>query len=114
MPSGATKNMKLKLTGKELRAIGFPEGPVISIAMKIMQKNFKHHSKEDALEILKPLLENPGSYADNEILGAIAEELIPEVVEVNEQEEMRQSPIHFDVFGAEHIEQGAMHQMYTA
>lgn len=29
---------KLKITGKELRAIGFPEGPVISVAMHVMQK----------------------------------------------------------------------------
>src|SRR5689334_15339402 len=28
--------MKLKLTGKELRAIGFAEGPVISVAMNVM------------------------------------------------------------------------------
>ena len=41
---------KLKLTGKELRAIGYPEGPVISIAMNIMEKNFKRISKQDALK----------------------------------------------------------------
>ncbi len=29
---------KLKITGKELRAIGFPEGPVISVAMNVIQK----------------------------------------------------------------------------
>ena len=33
---------KLKLSGKELRAIGYPEGPVISIAMNVMQKNLFH------------------------------------------------------------------------
>jgi tRNA-splicing ligase RtcB len=27
---------KLKLSGKQLRAIGYPEAPVISIAMKVM------------------------------------------------------------------------------
>ena len=32
---------KLKLSGKELRAIGYPEGPVISFAMNVMEKNFK-------------------------------------------------------------------------
>lgn len=31
---------KLKLSGEELRAIGYPEGPVISIAITI-----PHHSK---------------------------------------------------------------------
>ena len=40
---------KLKIQGKELRALGYPEGPVISIAMNVMEKNFKHLSKEDLL-----------------------------------------------------------------
>ena len=44
---------KLKISGKELRAIGYPEGPVISIAMNVMEKNYKHHSKEEALAILR-------------------------------------------------------------
>jgi tRNA-splicing ligase RtcB len=29
---------KLKITGKELRAIGFPEGPVICIAINVIKK----------------------------------------------------------------------------
>ncbi len=44
---------KLKIAGKELRAIGYPEGPVVSIAMRIMEKNYKHSGKEEAMEILK-------------------------------------------------------------
>lgn len=35
---------KLKLSGKQLRAIGYPEAPVISVAMNVMEKNYKHHS----------------------------------------------------------------------
>ena len=54
---------KLKLTGKELRAIGYPEGPVISLAMNIMEKDFKRLSKEDALEILSSILQSPNQYA---------------------------------------------------
>ncbi len=56
---------KLKISGKELRAIGFPEGPVISIAMNVMQKNFKHQTKEEALEILKRVLEKPEEFKDD-------------------------------------------------
>jgi tRNA-splicing ligase RtcB len=44
---------RLKIQGKEIRALGYPEGPVISIAMNVMEKNFKHHSKEKAFEMLK-------------------------------------------------------------
>ena len=47
------KMNKLKIEGKELRAIGYPEGPVISIAMNVMEKHYKHHSKEEAMEILR-------------------------------------------------------------
>ena len=54
--------MKLKLTGKELRAIGYPESPVIPVAMNVMEKNFKHHTKEEAFEILKEVLASPRIY----------------------------------------------------
>jgi tRNA-splicing ligase RtcB len=33
---------KLKLSDKELRAIGYPEGPAISLAMNLMEKHYKH------------------------------------------------------------------------
>jgi len=56
------KMNKLKIQGKELRAIGYPEGPVISIAMHVMEKNFKHHSKEKVFEILKEVLQSPQDY----------------------------------------------------
>jgi len=107
---------KLKLTGKQLRNIGYPEGPVISIAMNIMEKNFKHLPEGDALEILSSILQSPNQYAHDGVLGKIAEALLPkqpapgEGVEVS----LNQSGIQFNVFGSEGIEQGALHQMYTA
>ena len=45
--------MKLKISGKELRAIGYPEGPVISIAMATMEKNYKHSTKEEGHGYIK-------------------------------------------------------------
>ena len=59
---------KLKLRGKDLRSIGYPEGPVISIAMNIMEKSFKHLSKEDALEVLGSVLQSPNQYAHDGML----------------------------------------------
>ncbi len=40
---------KLKLTGKQIRAIGYDEGPVVSVAMHIMCTHFKHHTEQSAL-----------------------------------------------------------------
>ncbi|HTN47424.1 MAG TPA: RtcB family protein [Flavipsychrobacter sp.] len=106
--------MKLKITGKELRAIGYPEGPVISIAMNIVQKKFKHEQKETVTELLMKILEKPEDYLDDEKVGAIADQLMPKASVESTGISLNSSGIHFHVFGQEHIEEGAMHQMYQA
>ena len=106
---------KLKLTGKELRAIGYPEGPVISVAMNVMQKHYKHEAKEDVMELLKKILAAPVEYEQDAVLGLIAQKLMPgKGLQQGETVSLNQSGIQFNVFGQEHIEEGAMHQMYQA
>ncbi len=105
---------KLKIAGKELRAIGYPEGPVISIAMKVMEKNYKHHSKEAAMEILQSILAEPAAYTGDETLGIIATQLMPKEPVDGQEISLNQQGIAFNIFGQEHIEEGAMHQMYQA
>jgi tRNA-splicing ligase RtcB (3'-phosphate/5'-hydroxy nucleic acid ligase) len=113
--------MKLKITGKELRAIGFPEGPVISIAMNVMQKNFKHQNKEEVMELLQKVLASPIEYMNDAILALIAKELIkqseskaPPCEGFGEALSLNNTGIPFNVFGQEHIDEGAMHQMHMA
>jgi tRNA-splicing ligase RtcB len=77
----------LKLRGKDLRAIGYPEGPVISIAMNVMEKNYKFESEE--VVVPKPAVE-----------GA----------EIS----LNKTGIPFNIFGQDNIEVGAMNQMYQA
>jgi tRNA-splicing ligase RtcB len=114
---------KLKIQGKQLRAIGYPEGPVISIAMNVMQKNFRHHGKEEVMEILQKVLANPIEYKDDAVLALIAKELIKMSESANllskgegagGEVALNQHGIHFNVFGQEHIEEGALHQMLQA
>jgi len=105
---------KLKIAGKELRAIGYPEGPVISIAMELAQKKFKHQDKKEVLEILQKVLEAPEGYLEDKILSKIAEQLVPKPEVEGAEISLNQNGIGFNVFGSEFIEQGAMHQMYTA
>ncbi len=124
MNVGSFKNdvmSKLKLSGKELRAIDYPEGPVISIAMNVMQKNYKHHKKEEVMELLKQVLANPIEYKDDAVLALIARELIkqseskaPPSEGFGDAVSLNQHGIQFSVFGQEHIEEAAMHQMYQA
>jgi tRNA-splicing ligase RtcB (3'-phosphate/5'-hydroxy nucleic acid ligase) len=105
---------RLKLTGKELRAIGYPEGPVISIAMNVMQKNYKHQAKEEVMEILGKVLASPVEYKDDPVLALIAEQLLPKPLRGGAEISLNQNGIWFNVFGSEYIEEGAMHQMDTA
>ncbi len=105
---------KLKLTGKQIRAIGYPEGPVVSVAMHVMCTHFKHSTEEEALQILKDILAAPENYVADEVLNKIAEKLI--VVEEIETIEipLNQNGIEYNVFGAKHIEDGALQQMQIA
>ena len=105
---------KLKISGKELRAIGYPEGPMVSIAMRIMEKNFKHYSKEDAMEILKNVLAAPVEYENDAVLGLIAQQLIPKRPTAEPEISLNQAAVAFNVFGPEQIEDGAMLQMEQA
>ena len=50
--------------------MGYPEGPVISIAMNVMEKNFKHHSKEKCIGNIERSIGNHQiDYEDDEVLG---------------------------------------------
>jgi tRNA-splicing ligase RtcB len=105
---------KLRLTGKELRSLGYPEGPVISIAMNIMEKNFKRISKEDALEVLRAVLQSPNEYANDPVLSKISEALLPKPSFEGTEISLNKEGVRFNVFGSEFIEPGAMNQMYQA
>lgn len=109
---------KTKLTGKQLRGIGYPEGPVISVAMNTIEKHFKFEKEEKVMDILKAVLASPVEYENDAVLGLIAQKLMPaktlagegfgEVISLN------QTGIQFHIFGREHIEEGAINQMYQA
>ncbi|HET9055417.1 MAG TPA: RtcB family protein [Chitinophagaceae bacterium] len=108
---------KLKLSGKQIRAIGYPEGPVVSVAMQVMNTKFKHHTETEAFDILKQILNAPENYLNDETLQPIAEKLMPTLRQAQGGSTdifLNQTGIQFNVFGQEHIEEGAMHQMYQA
>ncbi|MCW3124555.1 MAG: RtcB family protein [Bacteroidetes bacterium] len=105
---------KLSIRGKDLRAIGYPEGPVISVAMRVMEKNYKHSTLEDALDILKKILASPAEYMEDAPLNQIADHLIEKPVAEGAEIPLNETGIEFCAFGQEHIEQGAFDQMKVA
>ena len=105
---------KLKIKGKELRALGFPEGPVISIAMNIMEKNFKHRDKGEALQLLRQILAEPKRFFEHEVFGKIAEPLLPKEVIEDFEIPLKNVSVDFNIFGGDYIEAGALEQMNYA
>ncbi len=105
---------KLKLTGKQIRAIGYPEGPVISVAMQVMNSKFRHSTEKEALALLIQVLNAPENYLEDEALKPIAEKLVPSPETEGAEISLNNQGIAFNIFGAEHIEEGAMQQMYQA
>jgi tRNA-splicing ligase RtcB len=105
---------KLQLTGKELRAIGYPEGPVISVAMNVMPKLYKQRKKEEALAALKNILAAPAMFIEDENLSPIAKLLLPKEKTEGDEIALLNNGVHFNVFGAEYIEESALQQMHAA
>lgn len=85
--------------------------------MNIMNQHFKHTPKEQKLEILANVLDQPELYIDHVALGMLAQKLImkPETVDSEWRAfELEDKPKHFDVFGVKHIEENAIRQMELA
>ncbi len=105
---------KLKIKGKELRAIGYPEGPVISVTMNVAEKNFKQKDKSEALQLLRQVLADPKKYFEDEMMGKIVELLLPKEVIENVEIPLNKISVDFNVFGTDYIEAGALDQMNNA
>jgi tRNA-splicing ligase RtcB len=103
---------RLRLTGKALRSIGYPEGPAISVAITAMEKEFKYHSEKAALEILKQVLQDPMAYLADDGLRKVAGKLM----ETREEQDipLKEIPVPYEIYGAGFIETGALQQMNNA
>lgn len=109
---------KLNITGTDLKNIGFPEGKVIGIAIQVIEQKFRNARKEEVLALLAKLIASPMEYVEDELTGAIAVELLakPELEDEDTRPiiALKEQPDNYSVFGASHIEEGAIRQMEIA
>ncbi|RSK24777.1 RtcB family protein [Hymenobacter metallilatus] len=103
--------MASQLRGNDLRQLGFPEGRAIGLALaQLQRKHLKKLSQTDQLTLLKELLANPTAFLTHLDWSHTAAALLPAPsrhIALTERKD-------YTVFGAEHIEAGAIHQMETA
>ena len=105
---------KLKLRGKDLLKIGFDQGPVVGLAITVMQRHYKFNSKQHALTILKDVLASPDKYAEDEVLGPIVTALRKAEPVENGEVALRENKADYRIFGAEYIAANARAQMDVA
>lgn len=105
---------KLKISGKDLKKIGYPQGRAIGMAINMVHRHFKNEKKEKMLGLLKEVLLNQERYAEDEILGRIVQELRPAKKNAVSTISLNRDAKTYKTYGLEDIERGAIEQMEIA
>lgn len=104
----------LQINGNDLIALGYEQGEILGIALKINRKR-NGYTRSEMLAYYKQVLESPSGFIDNKIFGKLASAIIEK--ENSPQEEtialVDNSP-SYSIFGEGQIEDGAKNQMAIA
>jgi tRNA-splicing ligase RtcB len=104
----------LRITGVDLKDIGFKEGREMGIALTLVRKEYKHSTLEEVKAILREVLEAPSEFLEDEILSPIAIALTPVVDDSPQAVDLNEVGVDFNTFGGDNIEDGAIAQMNVA
>nr|WP_294794994.1 RtcB family protein [uncultured Mucilaginibacter sp.] len=104
-------NLKIK----DLSKIGYHNDQLRSLVIGIASKNFKHHSKQQLLDLLVEIKNNPERFLENELTSKIAEKVIGKVeAPVFKTYVLRDEPVYCKTYGGMGIEASAKKQMDLA
>lgn len=113
LPTTYVKFEMANLKGNDLMAIGFEPGAALGVALRLIKKHYHPNEKREViLETLQAVLNDPSSYVEHEVFGALADALTPKVD--TSIKKLNAEPVPFRVYGDGMIEKGAMEQMRTA
>jgi tRNA-splicing ligase RtcB len=103
-----------KIDGNDLRSLGYPQGPVISVALKIAEEHFADRPRQDVLKLFGEVVENPHPFLTDDILWLVADMLVPKPPIAGREIALKTTGIPFAVFGRNLIDEPAIAQMETA
>lgn len=103
------------LRTKDLSKIGYTNDQARSLAINILSKHFKHHSKAEQTQLLIEIRQEPEKFLDDEITGKIAGVFAqrPDKKETNNFA-LLNHPVPVKVYGGKEIESAAKKQMDLA
>jgi tRNA-splicing ligase RtcB len=103
------------LKTKDLSKIGYHDDQLRSLVIGIASKNFKKHSKQQLLDLLVNIKNNPERFLDNELTGKIAEKIICKAeIPSFRTFDLKDQPSPCKIYGAGNIESSAIKQMELA
>jgi|LakMenE18May11ns_1017448.scaffolds.fasta_scaffold9955865_6 tRNA-splicing ligase RtcB len=101
----------MNLTGNDLINIGFTQGKALGLALDICEKDYPILTNEQKLSLLKEVLENPSAFLTDAKLSTVATELLKPA---DDTMPLNAEGKHYQIYGAEAIEEGALKQMQIA
>ena len=87
----------LKLKGKDLLKLGFPNNQSINVALEVMKRNYATKNLAYVKSVLEDILKNPTQYEGHLTFGQIAEALLSSTKTEKRQLNATRAPYH--IFG---------------
>jgi tRNA-splicing ligase RtcB (3'-phosphate/5'-hydroxy nucleic acid ligase) len=106
---------KGKIKGKDLKSISYLNDQLRSLAINIMSRYYKHQPKEEMLNLLTDVKNNPDNYLDHEYLSVLAGHFSTKV-ELKQFAcfDLMEASGSLKIFGRKNIEFNAIKQMELA
>lgn len=98
---------------KELSKLGYTDNVARSVAIELVTKNCKHFSNEKICELLQNIKQCPEQYKQDAVWGKLAQLLSPDKQTVMKYE-LRESSIHYYIYGEDGIDELSKKQMEVA
>lgn len=100
----------LKIKGKDLLKMGFPNNQSVNIALEVMKRNFDAKNSHQAKSLLKEIVSTPQNYEKDLTFGQIAEALLTS--SKTEKRMLLANRAPFQIFGND-ITEEAKNQLFT-
>lgn len=102
-----------RINGNDLIAIGYKENEALGVALQINKKRLGFN-REEMLQKFKDVLENPEGYLEDKNFAALSKMLLNVTRLEKEYIKLKTEIEPYQIYGEEHIEEGARKQMNTA
>ena len=102
-----------RINGNDLIAIGYKENEALGVALQINNKRLGFN-REEMLQKFKDVLENPEGYLEDKNFAPLSKMLLNVTRLEKEYIKLKTEIEPYQIYGEEHIEEGARKQMNTA